>query len=461
MNEITDVRLFKESDLYLVPFCLALLYIIAYRARLKYKNDTIRHYFFPALSLRFFFGVVFALIIQYYYGYGDTIMYYRATQDMHRAVDDQFSNLFYIFQINKLSVDNPIYVYFTYDGGTYTDLYMRNSSNFAVPQFALPFSLIFSKSYLCITFCICLYSFAGCWRLFKTFYYLYPALQKKAALSILFLPSILFWSEGLAKDSICIGALGFVAYAVYKIFIQRNNIVISILMLVFNGWILFNIKSYILMAFMLALVIAAFMVLNRKITNTALRTFSAFFFIAIALVSGYFLVDTLAGFESSSQFATENIIQTVQGVQSGFETTQGEGSYFKVGKVGNDFESLLPLFPLGIFTTLFRPFIWEIQNPLMFFSALESLAFLILTIMTFRRIGIRKSFRYVFSDSITLLCLIFTIVFAGFVGITTFNFGSLARYKIPCLPFYLMMLFIVMQKSGKFSSEYIFSKRFF
>ena len=148
-------------------------------------------------------------------------------------------------------------------------------------------------------------------------------------------------------------------------------------------------------------------------------------------------------------------------MQSGFETTKGEGSYFKVGTVDDSFTSIILLFPLGIFTTLFRPFVWEVQNPLMLLSALESLIFLVITIMAFRRIGFFKSFRIVFSDPVTLFCFAFAIVFAGFVGITTFNFGSLSRYKIPCLPFYLMMVFILMEKSGKFSSDYIFSKRFF
>ncbi len=40
-------------------------------------------------------------------------------------------------------------------------------------------------------------------------------------------------------------------------------------------------------------------------------------------------------------------------------------------------------------------------------------------------------------------CLTFTIVFAFAVGVSTFNFGTLARYKIPLLPFFAIALFLL------------------
>jgi hypothetical protein len=39
--------------------------------------------------------------------------------------------------------------------------------------------------------------------------------------------------------------------------------------------------------------------------------------------------------------------------------------------------------------------------------------------------------------------LVFSIVFAFAIGISTFNFGSLVRYKIPIYPFFLSMLFVL------------------
>jgi len=54
--------------------------------------------------------------------------------------------------------------------------------------------------------------------------------------------------------------------------------------------------------------------------------------------------------------------------------------------------------------------------------------------------------RFVLTDSMILFCFSFAIIFGLFVGTITLNFGTLVRYKIPCLPFYAIALFLINQK---------------
>ncbi len=69
----------------------------------------------------------------------------------------------------------------------------------------------------------------------------------------------------------------------------------------------------------------------------------------------------------------------------------------------------------------------------MLLSALESLAMLVLTfIIVFRRAGLLRTL----AKPDIVFCLTFTIIYAFAVGVSTFNFGTLARYKIPLLPFF-------------------------
>ena len=49
-------------------------------------------------------------------------------------------------------------------------------------------------------------------------------------------------------------------------------------------------------------------------------------------------------------------------------------------------------------------------------------------------------------DPYLLPALVFTITFAAAVGMTSGNFGTLARYRIPMLPFYTSVLFIIWEK---------------
>lgn len=462
MNELNDARLFKETDFIWVPVSLIFVYLFAYLRSRKYAhNPQQKKYFFQALNFRLLASVIYAAVIQYYYGYGDSIMYYNAVQDLHRAVSDDFGNIWNILAMEKLTPDNPLYPYFEFDGAGYTHMYMANTYNFSVAKFGLPFSLLFGKSCLAISFCFSLFAFGGCWKLYRTFVEIYPGLEKKLAIAILFLPSVIFWGSGMLKDSICLGALGFLAYGGFRLVYIGKKLLSSIAWVLFGGIILYYTKPYIMLSFLVAFTVAAVLMLNNRIPNKTLRIATRVFFIAGGIVGVSALMASFASFEISSQFSTENIINTMRGVQQGFETTQGEGSYFKLGEVDNSFTSLLLLFPAGVGTSLFRPFLWEVGNPLMVLSALEAFFFLLLTLMLIRKAGPGGLVKSALNDPVLILCIVFSILFAGFVGITTFNFGSLARYRIPCLPFYLLMLFIVGDKTGAFSRKYIISKKLF
>lgn len=462
MNEFNDLRLLKESDIFMVPLCLLVLYCIAYATRKKYRGTELEKYFMPALWLRFLFALIYAMIIQYYYGYGDTSLYYQAVADMRNAMMNDPEIWKEIFLKQKLTINSPLYSYFMYDNGAFTHLYMMNVSNYMVPRFALPFSFAFSNSYLCICFCLSMFSFAGCWRVFKMVTEIYPHLHKKFAIAILYLPSVLFWGGSLLKDSICMGSMGLALYAIYNIVLKKRNIPSSLIILLFTFFLLYNIKPYIILCLVPAFLLWLFLQFRTRIPDKTLRTLAGFLFTIISVVVGVIALQSLTQSEMTSQYSSEKILKTVQGMQGSFKmSTEGAGSSFSVGAASSSALGTLALFPLGFFTTLFRPFLWEARNPLMIISALEGLLFLYLTYLAFKKIGFRKFFSIAGSDSVVVFCLVYSVLFAGIIGVTTTNFGALVRYKIPCVPFYLFMLFIVMDKSGKFSPGIVFSRKFF
>lgn len=463
MNDFSDFRLIKDVDLIFAPISLLVLLIIARSVRLKYSKTEIYKYFFPALLTRFLFTFLFILVINFFYGFGDTNMYYAAITDIHKALSDNPSLFSDIFFRLKLTEDNPLYTYFYYDGGAYTHLYMLNVSNYMVPRFGVPFSLLFSNSYFAISFCFTFFSFAGCWRMFKMFVYWYPQLHKKLAIAFLFLPSVLFWGGSVMKDSICLGAIGFLLYGLFNIFIKKNRITSSLLWVIFSSFLLFYIKTYIILSIIPAIIIALFLRFRKRISDKTLRQFATILLFVISLGAGFFALSEITKNEMASQFAADKILKSSKSIQEGFSLTgeEGQGSNFNIGTASETFGDLLLLFPIGLATTLFRPFLWEAGSPFMLFSALEGLAILTLTIMSFKKIGFKKFFSITGSDSVLVFCLVYSLIFAGIVGVTTTNFGALMRYKIPAIPFYLALLFVVMDKSGRFSPNIIFNKRLF
>ncbi|MGQ0738781.1 MAG: hypothetical protein ACT4OJ_06950, partial [Bacteroidota bacterium] len=95
-----------------------------------------------------------------------------------------------------------------------------------------------------------------------------------------------------------------------------------------------------------------------------------------------------------------------------------------------------------------RPFLWEINSPVVLLAVVESSIFLFLTLLFMYKRGFFTFFKLPFSEPRMLMCFIFAFVFAIAVGISSANFGALSRYKIPCLPFYLIMVVLLYQKTN-------------
>ncbi|MBK6382058.1 MAG: hypothetical protein IPF69_01090, partial [Chitinophagaceae bacterium] len=335
MDEYSSYYLVRESDLIWAPLCFFVLWIIAYNKRKKYKGTDLYRYFMPAFYWRIFFSLVFTFVSQYYFKFADTNHYYQGVLDMHRAVNDDLSYLGDIYQHLKLKSDNRLMNYFLYDALGITHMYMYEIPNYFVPRFGLPFSLLFGKSYMAISFCMSFFAFGGCWRLFKMFYHLYPHLHKKMAIATLFLPSVLFWGVGLMKDTICLGALGFFLYAAYNIFILSYKRGISIVILIGTGYLLYYIKPYILICVMPAFLMWIFLRWRVLIPDKTLRQVSTVLFASVSIVAGFFLVQNLTSSEAASRYSTEKLMESVQAQQNSFTNSEasGSGSNFSIAKV--------------------------------------------------------------------------------------------------------------------------------
>ena len=148
----------------------------------------------------------------------------------------------------------------------------------------------------------------------------------------------------------------------------------------------------------------------------------------------------------NARYSVDKLSETAE-ITARYLTYVGESQGGSVYTLGDDFDftllGMLRKFPLAVNVTLFRPYLWEAYNPVMLLSALESFATLVLTVYILFQVGIGRLFRYLTARPIILFCLLFAVAFSFSVGISTYNFGSLVRYKIPMFPFYLSGLFIL------------------
>jgi hypothetical protein len=171
------------------------------------------------------------------------------------------------------------------------------------------------------------------------------------------------------------------------------------------------------------------------------------FVIGIIILSGYWAILKVG--ESDERYALSKLPETarITAYDIGYWTGRGAGSTYSLGELDGTFGSMFSKAPQAINVALYRPYLWEVRNPLMLISALESFAILMFTVYVL--FVQRHVFFKMMLDPNVIFCLVFCLTFAFAVGISTYNFGTLSRYRIPMLPFYVMALVLMFNYSKR------------
>ncbi len=446
---LLEILFFSANDFFLVPLCLIILYAIIRRKARANKDPQIQKLYFKAFYFKVICVFAYVLVTEFYFGGGDTNLYYQGVKDLRAALQDDINFAGLIINTKSLDDSNPLSPYFLYDNYAFdfTYNYMSNSGNFFIARLGVLPSLVFFNSYLCICLCFGFFALGGAIRLFKTFYHYYPDLRKELAIAALFLPGVGFWSSGLLKDTICFGCVGFILYGLLNILIKRRNFFSSTLLIVICGYLLFTIKTYIFLVLVLGIAVWIFAETNKLIREKTLRQVFTFLTFILAIFTSVFLLQYITSQEELKQYQFENIVSSAEFQRSNYElidkSLEGQTSYYSV----NSTNPVVLVFN-SIGATFFRPFIWEVKSAAAVLSAFEALIFLLLTLHLFIKLGVINFFSIIFRDPRTLMCFVFAIIFSVGVGISTSNFGALSRYKIPCIPFYMTMVFLAYRNSA-------------
>lgn len=406
------------------------------KARIRKYSSLHQKTFIKAFYFKVICSILFALITAYYYQGGDSEMFLYAVRDMKLAVQAKqlsFSDLLFM---EKVDDQHPLSYFFQQDNLKYPVIgFMRHAPNFMVPKLGLIPYLIFFNSYMAMALFFSFFALGGAIRLYKLMLYYFPHLQKEVALATLFLPSVCYWSSGFLKDSLCLGAIGFLLYGLLNIFILRKEQLFSFIWVLISCYILYTTKVYILLALIPGIGFWLFGELSSGIKSIALKRFITAVTLLIAAFAAFYFVNYLTSETALSKFSVDNILETSDYSRKIFERRGDEGSSFQLNTTNPAL-----LFLNGMVATFFRPFPWEINSFIVLFSALESFIFLSLLVYLFYNKGFIAPIKKIFDTPILVLSFSFAIIFAVSIGISTTNFGSLSRYKIPCLPFYLMFV---------------------
>jgi hypothetical protein len=433
-------------DLILTPVYLAIIIAIAKRQQNKRYpiGHPLRPYFLNGLYVKLGGAIFIALVYQFYYGGGDTYNYFTHAQIINSSLNDSIATWFKLITRQPVFGNPELYPYVA------QMVWYEDPASYSVPVIGALFGLFSGTTYMPIALLFAYFSFTGIWAMYRTFVNLYPKLHKELAMAFLFIPSTFVWGSAVFKDTICMFGLGWLTYTTFRIFVNRDFSFKNISLLMLSFFLIFRIKIYILLGFMPALSIWLLTTYSSRIRSSSLRFFTKIIFIAIA--SGGFLFFSQLFAKDLQRYSLDNIANTAAVTRDWLAFTSGdEGSSYSLGDFEPTLGGMLAKFPQAVAVTLFRPFPWEAKKVIVLLSALEALVFAFFTLKAFSKNGIGASFKIINKDPNVLFCLIFSLIFAFAVGISSYNFGSLSRYKIPCLPFFGAFVVILLYHKKQYA----------
>lgn len=428
-------------DLVFTPFCLFICIFALFFISKRIKDKLEAKLFFYGITVKIISAILFGVIYDFFYGGGDTSAYWLYGTYIGDALKD--SPIKWIKLLLYVKNDPSIYMYTTKIRWYLID----PSSYFAcrIVGFLAPFCF---NIYSIIAMFYAMINFSGLWVLFKTLKKSYSELTLELAFAIFFIPSIVFWGSGIMKDGVSLSALGWLFYGVHELFIRRKFTVKNIFIIIIASWVVLIVKVYIFMCFVPSVCIWIFLHYQKNIKSAFLQVFLKPVLIGFFAIIAIMAIRLIS--QNYKQYSLEHIEETAKVTREyiAYVSERGGGSTYDLGEISSSPWDLLQKAPFAINVSLFRPYLWESKNVFMLLAAVESLFMLYLTLYVLFKGGIsqRLMIKEIRADSFLVFCFVFSLVFAFAIGISTNNFGTLMRYKIPIIPFYMIALFIIRKR---------------
>jgi hypothetical protein len=269
-------------------------------------------------------------------------------------------------------------------------------------------------------------SFIGCIFFYRAFSLTFRgANDRRYALMLFLLPSLIFWTADVSKEAIMMFALGLTAYGAAKILARRRGGFVLLVPGVAIGVLIRpNELLLILAAFAVAMMVPTAAV--RKNLGGSRRILSLILLTVLIVLSAALTLRYLHGSGAGSL-----------SLQQTNANNQGSGLGF--GSSGVPYSTNIATYPRDIYEVLFNPLLVNAHGFGELVAALENSAVIVLILISLR--NLRMVPRAAFARPYVMLCLTYTAAF-----IYTFaalgNLGLIERERVMMFPFLLVLLCI-------------------
>ena len=445
MRYVPDITSFD----YILGFCYILVFTFlayAYKER-KSERDPNYNYYMIAFSAKMASGLGFMFLTVYYWGGGDTYSYFNTARDLVKfSLSDPQEGLRILFA----SVENMNW--YKYDFAFNRHDFLKTTPSFTTVKITALVNLFCFNSYVISSIVFGMLSFLGVWNMYYVFCRIYPHLKKPLFYSFFFIPTVMLWGSGILKDTITLSCIGWIVYSFINLVLLKRKQRISILLILIATFFLFLIKPYILYILYPSLFFWVQSNLKQLIKNNLLRQLFAPLIAVVLLASAFLLSKQLS--QDAGRYSLDRMQSTLEGFQT-WHTTVAENKHqsgYSLGEMDFSMTGIVKKIPAAIAVTFFRPYVWEASNASTLLGAVEGMilsGFCIWLILKYRL----NLFRIIFRNKDILFLLIFSLTFGVSVGISSYNFGALSRYKIPAQMFFVTALVLIYDKTNKIDNR--------
>ena len=273
---------------------------------------------------------------------------------------------------------------------------------------------------------MCFLSFVGLTALFQLFSAEIKNKTNELILGVYLLPSVMLWSSGVIKEAFLLFSIGMLLYALKMISSADGRTAKNIFALLFFSFCVLNIKSYILFAMLPGIVAYLWTLRSPSLSFLKFIVIHVFYLFTLFNLSHFFTHHPVPELLSNKQKEFYMVAQR--------EKAQ---SIISLPELNAEWKSIAKAMPVAFANTLFRPHILEAKNSMILFAAFENVLFILFILIAI--LGFDKN-QLSNAPPLFFLALFFTIIIFCLVGLVTPILGAIVRYKVPALPFFVLLL---------------------
>lgn len=384
---------------------------MVYLGRLYFSRfDSISAYYYSALFVKLLAGLALGFLFRDYYGFGDTLVFFQEGEELASL---EWSPFWESVTAPTISSQPVRAIYF-------------------VRGVAILVKLTHADYWLASIYCS-LISFFGSFYLVGRVSKWKPMWSMPVLISFLFFPSVVFWTSGLLKESVAFGSMCYLL-GLYFSFLMNRRLTWQQLALGMMALLTFSVLKYYVAAVFLPLIcyLLVYDVIQRMFHWKNKFWLSSLLVFVLLLVPIIGLLSWL-----SPNLTYQHFWRVVSENHDLFLEKSAIGTIEPIALLGGWIDGFINLV-YYTFSGLFRPLVGEVTSATAIIASIENAFLLILSLVSIRRLVWTK---IVWSPQL-LATIMYVFFLALFLSYSVPSFGTLARFKVYFIPFFLLMILI-------------------